>query len=325
MDVFRRIFSGRIFSLGLLSIAVYAVLGVVFYLASGWGAESSVGQQFLSREQVIARAEASNIILFFQKFGNSVAFLAQLSSIESGSASAGYDLDTFVNQQRDTGFVWGVVLTDKDGVVQLNSNVLGTRDTGVSLADRDFFVWAKTQGEKGEYFITHPVVSRLGASKGKTIIVVASPVYRNGTFKGVVAASVIVQPLVERFFGLMKVSDLTEIYLFDGRGDLLYGNSAPDMVGANISDLFPGDQTLREKVKSTLGLPKEGQFQSEKYFVAYSPILLGTQTWQLIISTPAKEVIDPAGPLYVRQIALMILAGFTILLLGVIVIRRNQV
>ncbi|KKQ07261.1 hypothetical protein A3E66_02705 [Candidatus Daviesbacteria bacterium RIFCSPHIGHO2_12_FULL_37_16] len=300
------------------------VVRISFVFIFGQGFRSTVTEQLLSQKQIIARAEASNASLFFEKFGDSVAVLAQLNSIEKRDASVVHDMDTFMEQHRSSGFVGGVVLTDKNGVVQFNSNILGTRDLDESLADRDYFIWDKDQAKKGEYFISDPVVSRFGASKGQTIVVVASPVYQNGVFMGVVAASVKLEPLAEHFFGLMKLSDQTQIHLFDAEGDLLYSNSEQDSVGLNISNLFSADQTLRDGIKGAIGTSKEGQIQTQKYLSAYSPVELGTQNWLLVISSSMEEVEKIESPFRVRQTALSILAVFTLILFGVLLLKKNQ-
>ena len=300
------------------------VVRISFVFIFGQGFRSTVTEQLLSQKQIIARAEASNASLFFEKFGDSVAVLAQLNSIEKRDASVVHDMDTFMEQHRSSGFVGGVVLTDKNGIVQFNSNILGTRDLGESLSDRDYFIWAKGQVKKGEYFISRPVVSRLGASKGQTITVVASTVFQNGVFMGVVAASVKLEPLAEHFFGLMKLSDQTQIHLFDAEGDLLYSNSEQDSVGLNISNLFSADQTLRDGIKGAIGTSKEGQIQTQKYLSAYSPVELGTQNWLLVISSSMEEVEKIESPFRVRQTALSILAVFTLILFGVLLLKKNQ-
>src|SRR3989344_3933793 len=300
------------------------VVRISFVFIFGQGFRSTVTEQLLSQKQIIARAEASNASLFFEKFGNSLAVLAQLNSIEKRDEGVVHDMDTFMEQRRNSGFVGGVVLTDKNGIVQFNSNILGTRDLGESLSDRDYFIWAKGQVKKGEYFISRPVVSRLGASKGQTITVVASPVFQNGVFMGVVAASVKLQPLAEHFFGLMKLSDQTQIHLFDEEGDLLYSNSDPDAVDLNISELFSADPALKDRVENALGTNEEGRFQTQKYLAAYSPIELGTQNWLLIISSSMEEVEKIESPFRVRQTALSILAVFTLILFGVLLLKKNQ-
>lgn len=311
MGVFRKILSSWIFLYSLFSIVV---IGGAFYLVLNQGIDRAFTRQLLDRQRTIARAEKSNITTFFEKFGNSVAFLAQLKSIEARDNDTSYDLDLFIEQRREANLVSGVVLTDKNGIVRFNSNVSGTGDLGASLADRDYFLWAKSEGERGKYFISQPV---------KSIVVVASPVYRDNVFSGVVASSVKVAPLTERFFGLMKISDLTEVYLVDSNGDLLYSNAAPDAVGSNISELFSGDLALRDKIKNALGATVGDQFQTEKHLVAYSPVILGSQSWLLIISSPAQEVVNLTRPFYVRQASVLILTAAIILSLGVIAIRKN--
>lgn len=320
MGIFRKIFSSWILWFYLISIFM---IGAAFYLSLGKQIESTITQQILDRKRIIARAEVGNITVFFERFGNAVATLAQVSSIDVRNADTVSDMDTFVKQRSSNGFVGRVVLTDKNGVVQFNSNVLGTRDLGASLADRDYFIWANTKGEKGKYFISQPAISRLGASKGHVIIVVASPVYQNGTFTGVMAAAVKLEPLAKHFLDLMKISDLTEVYLVDGNGDLLYSNVAPDAVGSKFDELFSGDSALKDRIKKALGAAVGDQFRTKQHLIAYSPVKLGTQSWLLIISSTPQEVESLAMPLYIRQAAMLILTA-TALLLGTVVIRKRN-
>lgn len=323
MGIPRFKFSAWIFWLCLFLIVM---LGTIGYLVSGQRVRitNSFTRQLLNEQGVIARAEAANTTLFLQKIGNSVANLAQLSSVENRDVNTPHDLDIFVNQWRYSSIIGGVVLTDKHGVVQLNSNILGTHGIGQSLTDRDFFVWAKTQRGPGKYFINKPVISRLGASKGQVIVVVASPVYQNNTFTGVVAASVILKPLVARFFGLMKVSDKTEVYLIDENGKLLYNNGTKNIIGFNISELFSDDQILSEKIKNALGTTKTGEFQTDKHLVNYAPVLLGNQNWLFIVSSPTQQVVDLMTPFRINQVSIFLLIVFTILLPGIIILRKER-
>ncbi len=321
VDTFWKILSSWTFRFGLLSIIL---LAVAFYFVLGKEANSSVTGQLLSKQQVITRAEVSNITIFFERIGDAVATLAQTKSVESRNENAAYNLDTFMDQRQETGLVGGVILTDKDGVVKLNSNISGNRDIGQSVADRDFFIWAKSRGKRGEYYINKPVISKLGATKGKTIIAVASPVYQNDKFSGVVSASVQLEPLVERFFGLMRVSDQTEVYLFDGQGNLLYSNFAPEAEGSNIAELFSDDLSLNSKISSVLSTEEEGKIETKTSLVTYSPVTLGEQKWLLVLSSPRKEVDDLTSPIYIRQIAIFALASLTFLIFGIIAVRENK-
>lgn len=300
-------------------------LGAAFYLVLGRGAQVSVTQQLLDQQQLIARAEVSNIITFFEKHGDSVATLAQVSSIEKRDADVLENLDTFMEQRKDTGIIGGVVLTDKQGVVQYNSNVSGTRDIGQNVSDRTYFAWAKSEAKKGEYYISRPMVSRLEVSKDQTIVVVASPVYRDGKFTGVLGSSVKLQPLLERFFGLMKVSDQTEVYLVNESGDLIYSHADLSSLGSSIFEIFSEGQTFKDRIKNALTSTKEGQFQTDQHLVVYSPISLGVQKWLLIIASPAYEAVEQTKPFYIRQAVMFIVTALTIFLFGTIARRKNQV
>lgn len=299
-----------------LLLLLLLLLGISFYLVLAQGAQESVTEQLLSRQQLIVRAEKSNIITFFEKHGNSMATLAQLKSIETRDKDTAYDLDLFVEQRKDTGIISGVVLTDKRGLVEYNSNVTGIRDLGQSVADRNFFTWARDEAKRGEYYISKPTVGKIGAVKDQVFISVASPVFRNNTFTGVLSSGVKLQPLLERFFGIMKISEETQVYLVDERGDLLYSN-------AEDREAF-SDQAFSDRIKNALGATEEGRFSTDKYLAAYSPVTLGVQKWLLVISSPAQEITEHATPYYIRQAVIFTAVALTILLVGVVANRKKE-
>lgn len=312
----------------LFGLFLIVALGAVFYFVLGREARSTITEQKLRQEQTIARAEASNIESFFQVFGDSVAVLAQLSSMESRNARTVRDMDTFVEQWRASDLVAGGALTDRFGVVEFNSNISGTADVGATLSDRDYFVWAKNQPGEGEYFVAQPVISRLGASEGQVIVPVASPVFRNGIFTGVLVSAVKLKPVTERFFGLIKISDLTNIFLVDEYGDLLFSSSGPDTFGVSIFEplqgrLFFGSQTVSSSLENALKRFEEGRLQTETHIVAYSPIKLGTQNWLLIVSSPLENISDLTKPVLIRQTAMLLLASLVVLLFGIVAVRES--
>lgn len=309
-----RILPRRILGVGLLLIAA---LGVTGYLIAGREVKATITQQLMHRRQTLARAEASNITSFFQVFGESIAVFAQLSSMKGHDAKALQDMNLFVEQWQVSNLVGGVVLTDRRGIVQLNANVLGTADTGVSIADRDYFVWAKSQPESGKYFVGQPVVSRLGGTKGQLIVPVAAAVYQQGTFVGVLAASVKLKLLTEHYLALIKVSDETHLYLTDSHGQLLYSNSGSDTVDSSIFQLFP---SLEDKFNTY----EEGTLLTSERLVAYSPILLVSQSWWLVMVSPIQDIMDFMVPIYIRQVAILLLVTLTMLLFGVLAVRDNQ-
>lgn len=321
MSILRRILSSWIFYFILFS----ATVGISSVIIFDQWFKTTATEQLLNQKRTIARAEASNTMLFFEKLGNSVAVLAQLSSVKNRDANAiQEDLDTFLEQRSGMALIGGVVLTDEKGIVKFNSHILETEDIGQLLIDKDYFIWAKTQQESGEYFISQPTISQLGESKGKVIVVVTSPVFRNDVFTGVVAATVKLQPLLERFLGLMKVSDQSEVYLFDQDGSLLYNNRNSEYISLNIAEISLDDEMLVSNIKSVLSTNQEGDFRTEKNLVAYIPVELGTQNWLLVIASSIEEIEALGRPFLVRQIAISVLVVFTLILFGFFLFRKNQ-
>lgn len=314
-------------------------LGIAMYFVSARPVNQEATDQALRQQQTIARAEASNITSFFQAFGNSIAVLAQLRTVENPDANTLRNMQAFVEQWRASGVIGGILLLDKNGEVTMNANVLGTKVTGVSLADRDYFLWAKDQKVEGDYFVGQSVISRTGASKGQVVTVVASPIFRNGEFAGALASSVELRPLTERFLGIMKVSDSTDVYLIGQNGDLLVntpasGNSGTSMFNISQGGPFLNNQDLTNKLKTALERTEEGSLQAsyqdpksnrvEPHLVAYSPVLLGNRNWLLVMSSPIQSVTDVTTPIHVRQIASLLLISLTLLVFGIVVSRENQ-
>ena len=313
------------------------VLGATFYLFLGLGAKTSLTNQLLSKQQVLARAEAGNVTSFFQVFGDSVAVLSQLKTITS-SNSAIWSLDSFTEQWRDSGLVYGIALTDGSGVVRFNSNVSEVSEE-ISLSDRDYFLWAKGGPEAGEYFVGTPVISRLGTSKDQPVIPVAAPVYQNGTFAGVLVAEVGLHPLTKHYLNLMKVTDSTDIFLITKNGTLLYSNSFHSGIDVNLFDFlktnsFSGSKALSDNLKNALNASGEGRLEIsysdsrtgrvESHAMAYSSIDLGGQQWLLVMASPAQDIWDLTIPLYIRLIVLMVLVAVTVFAFGIIAVKEVQ-
>jgi len=341
--MFWRILPKRMWLVWLVSMVG---LGVAFYFLLSLRAKSQVTQRILAQGATLVRAEASNITSFFQLFGESVALRAQLRSMGRRDATTLQDLDAFVEQWGSSGLIGGIVLVDKDGVVRLNSNVLKTRDVGASLADRDYFVWAKNQSEEGEYFVGQPVISRLEASKGQVIVPVTSPVYQNDVFVGVLVASVKLQPLVQRYLELMKVTDETDVHLLTKNGDLLYDSDTPDNVGTNtFTPLDPESFSSQTRDKSSnrdgrdltgvnhlkadtvariLSTTGEGTLKTREHLIAIAPVTLSDQTWIILMTTPVQTVVNLTTPIYLRQLAIFLLVSLNTLLVGVVAIRGYQ-
>lgn len=332
----KKFLSNKILYVGL---GLITLISAAFYLLLMREAKTDAVESVLRQEQTIARAETNNITSFFGTFGDSLSALAKSSSIKLRNASTLEDMDSFVNQWKGSGMVNGVGLIDARGVVEFNSNTAGTRDSGMSVADRSYYTWAKNEAKEGEYFIGEPVVARGGSNKGQVVVPVASAIFENGVFSGVLASSVQLKPLTDHYLGLMRVSDKTEVYLINTDGTFLYNSAFPESNGVNAFDdvqnqLFANNKDLVNLLKSKQPEDGEGSFEGryqgtkskmmEDHLVAYSPIHLGSQNWMLVMSSPIEQVNDITRPIYIRQLSVFILIILCIISFRIIVVVENK-
>lgn len=269
------------------NLILIIVLGSIFYLALIRHARYTTIERVKNQERMLARAQAVNISTFFEVFGQSISVIAQSPSIKTKSTNAEKVMDSFVEQWRSSGLVGGIILVDKDGVVIYNSNVLGVSYVGNSIADRDYFVWAEGAME-GEYFVGKPVVSRLGASLGKTIVPVASPIFMDGEFTGLLGSSVILDDLTANYLGVMKVSQSTRSILIDEAGNVIYGDPLDGDTGYVLSD-----QNLD----------------------------LGNRIWHIDVVTPVEEIEQSLKPIYIRYFGIFVLVTLSIVLYSILIDR----
>jgi len=279
----------RILWIALLDVFLIAS---VFYLITGRVIRSSIETNVFDQELTIARAEASNIKSFVKAVGNSITIIAQSNDIKVGSNLSERVLDDYVSNWRAGGVIAGVVLVDSKGVVRNNSNILGTHSIGTSVADRDYFIWAKSQDRSGNYFVGNPVISRLGASKDQTIVPIASPIFMNGTFQGVVTTSVLLRPLTQEYLNMMKIDNSTNVYLIDENGRVLYENGGP---------------ALDEELVKSLNMRVAGRLKSEGRYIAYVPVTLSAQNWLLIVNTSNQKILIHTATFHLRQFLVLLL------------------
>lgn len=302
-------------------------IAAAFYFFIGVEAKTSVSDQFAKKQELLVRAEANNITSYINSLGNSIVVLSNLSSMERQDTSTAKDLDAFINQWKASGVIGGVIYADENGKVIFNSNVIGTPDLGGSVADRDYFAWAKSQTKEGEYFVGQPVVSRLGASEGKTIVVVASPVFRDDEFLGALGVSVELDGIAQHYLEVMKVSDTTDVYLIRSDGTVLYDNFNPAANGTKISQVSSKLEALAGSTKigsteMTYVDPVEGKMEHNS--VAFAPVDFGERKWTLVMASPVNvpDLWGLAIPMYVRVIILLVLISATLFLFGIVTVEE---
>lgn len=327
LNVLLRTKNGMLVVFGILLL----LLSGGIYLLLGTSAKEALVEQMLHREQLSARAGSDSLEAFFDLFGRSLSGLASSNEVGDFSAQSQERIDGFMERWTDTP-VAGVVLIDTSGNVKFNSNRNGTHDVGGYLGDRDYFEWSKT-AKTGQIFISSPVVSRLGASQGKYIVTVSTPVLdANGDYKGVLSASVILEELSAQYITPLKITDTSYEYLLNEKGDVLVSDQE-GIGGLNFFDQmakipFMGSAILTGRLKDALLSRQEGKLRAAypvdlhtyilvPMLVAYSPVSVGDNHLMLAISTPENDTLAFLTPFYFRDLGVAGLAFFAFLIIAV--------
>ena len=59
--------------------------------------------------------------------------------------------------------------------------------------------------------------------------------------------------------------------------------------------------------------------------MVYIPILLEGQNWFVVMATPNQDVIDLTAPINVRVMIMLLLVSLSMLILGLVIARDNQI
>ena len=317
-------------SLFILTGVLVLLVSVAVYFLMGKQASDALVEQMLHRQQISARAGSRSLGLFFDLFGKSLTGLGARREVTSPGATTNNSLNDFITRWEGTP-VAGAIILDTLGKVKYNGSRLGTPDVGADLSDRDYYFWAKT-AKRGEVFISEPVISRVGASKGHYIVVVATPILaEDSSFEGVLGASVILEELTDQYIDPLKVSERTRIYLIDD-GSVILSSPVEKLIGVNYLDYIlksdiPGSKKIYEILKGSLESNDEGKMDIAlpdetrnglltRYLIARAPINVGSEHWTLAIATPASDALEYLTPIYFRQIGIVALAFFGFLIIA---------
>ena len=318
----------KIFFAGVDNIVVFTavlLLGLtgVFYIVLGRGAASALTDQMLERQLIMAQSGANSIAAFFDLFGKSLAVLARTPLTQ-------HDLDDFVLNWQDTPIA-GVVRSDAHGIIQANANLRGESALGVDISDRDYFIWGQT-ATNGAVFVSEPIISRAGASKGHFILVIASPVLRNGVFDGVIGSAVLLKDVTKQYLNSLQIVPNSRVYVINNHGEMIV-TPFEQLIGVNYFDYLTTKHVLgaaeitrilKERLATpqagtlTITLPNEQTGVLVPFLVAHAPITYNqNQYWTLSIATPVTESLQYMVPLYLRGIAVLVITFFVVLILAI--------
>lgn len=305
-------------------------MALALYFLLGKQASDALIEQMLHREQLATRSGGKTIEIFFNLFGRSLRGLASRDTIINFSEAGKEDIIEYAKRWEGTPVV-GIAYADATGTVRVTGD--GDLDIASNVSDRAYYRWAQT-AQKGEVYISAPVVSKLGHTKGEIVIPVATPVIsENGNFKGALVAVILVSELQKEFIYPIKVTDQTLVYLISSDGTILYSDTSADIGKNLLGELrghpFLGSDILLEKFTGILASGQEGKldivypvnletYQLKRMLAAYSPVRVDDNLFYVGIATPVSEALIYVMPFYFKNVAI---AGLFLLAFALIAIR----
>ncbi|MBU0572677.1 cache domain-containing protein [Patescibacteria group bacterium] len=308
-------FSNLFNSIFFFALLLLVFLGVVFYVFLGKGARDALTEQMLHREQSNARAGASSIATFFELIGNSVVIMSDRDEIVKPGPQTDIFLESAISRWENTP-VTNIILTDRDGKVIKAAYRELPGEADISLADREYFIWAKN-AESSDYYVSAAVESRLRGENYYVVPIVSPVIDKGGDFNGVLIMGVSVSSLTDQYMNHLKISDKTEIYIIKRDGNFIYATDE-ELQGGNaiefiIEHPFLGNEILAGRLKELLKNVQEGKlevaypenvgtvFPLKTRLIAYSPISTKDREWILVIATPTEDILVSMTPIYFRQ------------------------
>lgn len=327
-----------LFSFVIISVASASIL----FWVIGKRTEESLAEQMLHRQQIVARAGSGSIKNFLDLTSHFLTALAKDPSVSMFNQDSQEALSNSVSDWKGTPVV-GVILTDETGIVRFGKNNRGVEtETGITVSDREYFKWAE-KAKEGQIYIGEPVISRIGFSKGKTILTLSTPVIKNSEFKGVLTSAMILSDLTEKFLYPLRISEDTKILLLTKEGKVVY-SPYKELMGINIyqfidNNSFPNSAELKKTIRKELSKPKEGKFDIvrpnifegttgfTRELIAKSPIEVEGKSWFLVMATPAKDAFVFFPQFHGHQTAALVFMVFVIVgivALGILAARVAQ-
>jgi len=314
-------------------------IGVVFstYVSTNKKTAENLIETSLYRQQQLTTLNAYNVKSFLNLSSKSMILLSQNLHQVSSNADRQELLDNLM-QQLSLSPISGILITDANGVVKFKALETGISDLGTDVSDREYFTWAK-QAKDGDVWISKPLISKLGASKGKSIAVVTTPIIIKDQFQGALVEAIVLEDFFRYYLG-ESIPLYFDTYLIDSDGTIYV---APDssLVGENIFqlakavdgglDLF---KTEFNKIKNSsvpgrtqAVLKVSGNDNPSRSLMSFAPIsnMVGSNKWMLItISTP-RAALALTSPIYLQQISLIIGIFFFLLFSSILALKFIEV
>lgn len=272
---------GYLFIIGVLVLIISSLITLNIFFQHTLQLE--MAEQFNKQQLLLANAEASNIQSYINGLKEELLHVAHIMS------------RSHIREKSDFSWLADEVFKDKENIrtniifLGKNSEVLFSKgDTAVEMS------YIKTLIKKAERFCLEDAFIEQDSKR----IYIVTPVCRTNSFDGAVLLSLKIQDVAGEFLRPIKSGSRGYAWMMDGKGDLLYHPTQPDMVGKNLyktdSSCFRCHKTFDVEKKIIEG--KSDYYgiyvapSGEDKVLAFSTASIGGSRWIVAVSAPYSEV-----------------------------------
>lgn len=280
---------------------------------------------------VLARSGAYQMQFFLDALSREILILNKNDAVSKLSEKETREIvQSYIDQIGDDSPLVALGRLDEKGklIVIANRERILTNE-GTSLADREYFIWSKDVLNKGKIYISKPIVSRAGTTKGEMVLVIATPSYYKNEFTGVTYMVVLLEKSIKTFIEPIKISQNIKVLITDSKGRVILGeNEFSGLLNQNIlnyakSVRWKGWDNFSYNVNNVLK-QEEGvtswdfQYPGSKLkkgnIVAFKTLKIGDQEGKLIIVKPKDSMEESIRNIISLQNRgkLLIIFGFTL-------------
>lgn len=315
---FRRfisLFSKWQVQLSVLLIHIFlGIIGLYSFIFNYQLTENYLIQNTEDEEVIIAQAGARSIENFFNNVSNQLSSL--VFSFEKVREDTPIDKDNtrkefarYINQAKTP--VSGIAFYDESGKLSIIENVQKiTTGENEDFSDEDFIKWSRDPQNRDKTFITHPFISRSGASKGKVIMAIATPLYFGNHYKGTLAIRFLVSRFKDAFISPLTSDGDEDTTIIDSNGILIAGDDK--LINKNLIDyaketrwnkyedfIYKFKSVIQKKQSKTAWTFKFPDSPKRDYLISSSRIDIPNtdNDLYLIISTPQDKSIKLLTPI----------------------------
>jgi C4-dicarboxylate-specific signal transduction histidine kinase len=242
-----------------------------------------MAEQFNKQQLLIAKTEASNIQSYFNVVKEDMLHVVQLAAVMNISKEEDFRMLTDSSCSHIGNIKRRVVFLDNQGRIRFTRGTMAIEESD----DRIFYRAVKNVCQS----------DALIQQDSKRVYLTA-PVCRSGSLVGALMIFIDIQDVSSMFLGSIKSGLKGYAWMMDGKGNLLYHPTQPDMVGRNLyntdSSCFKCHKTFEVEKKIIEGngdvSGKHVAPTGEDKVLAFSTASVGDSKWIVTVSAPYTEV-----------------------------------